>query len=109
MRRNRCPPFRGSTVPMLIAMAGSPATGKSTLAACLAAELGGVVLCKDLVRASLFPAPALDYSPAQNDISMAAIYAAASYIRRTFPSTPVIIDGRTFLRSHQVRDLLDLA
>ncbi len=36
---------------MLIALAGLPATGKSTLAARLANELGGVVLSKDTVRA----------------------------------------------------------
>lgn len=88
---------------MLIAMAGLPGTGKSTLATRLAASLGGVVLSKDEVRAALFPLPVLDHSPAENDISMAAVFEAARYIRAAFPQHPVIIDGRTFLRSSQVR------
>jgi adenylylsulfate kinase len=94
---------------MLIAMAGLPGSGKSTLAARLATELGGVVLSKDEVRAALFPAPVLDYSTAENQISMDAIFTAAAYIRKTFPGRPVLIDGRTFLRSYQVHDLFALA
>jgi predicted kinase len=90
---------------MLIAMAGLPATGKSTIAAHLARELDGVVLSKDQVRAALFPAPVLDYSTTENDISMDAIFRAAAYIRTTFPQRTVIIDGRTFLRPKQVEDL----
>lgn len=94
---------------MLIAMAGLPASGKSAIAARLAAELDGVVLSKDEVRAALFPPPVLDYSATENEISMAAIFNAARYIRTTFPQHPVIIDGRTFLRSSQIRDLEALA
>jgi predicted kinase len=44
---------------MLIAMAGLPASGKSTIAARLAKELGGVILSKDQVQAVLFPLPVL--------------------------------------------------
>jgi predicted kinase len=94
---------------MLIAMAGLPASGKSTLATRLAEELGGVVLNKDQVRAVLFPPSVLDYSSAENDITMQAIFHAAAYLRQTFPQTAVIIDGRTFLRFNQVSDLLALA
>lgn len=93
---------------MLIALAGLPGTGKTTIASRLAAELGGVVLGKDTVRAALFPGPALDYSREQDDLCMAAIYQAARYILRA-SSNPVLIDGRTFLRAYQVRDLLALA
>jgi adenylylsulfate kinase len=94
---------------MLIAMAGLPGTGKSTLAARLAEHLGAVILNKDTVRAALFPPPVLDYSEAENDLAMTAVYAAAAYIRKTYPRQPVILDGRTFLRAYQVRDLLALA
>ena len=94
---------------MLIAMAGLPATGKSTIAARLAHELDGVVLSKDQVRAALFPSPVLDYSNDENQISMDAIFHAAAYIRKTFPQQAVIIDGRTFLRSKQIDDLFALA
>ena len=92
---------------MLIAMAGLPGSGKSAIAERLATELNGVVLCKDRVRAALFPSAVLDYSATENDIAMAAIFSAARYIRPAFPQRPLILDGRTFLRSAQVRDLKD--
>jgi adenylylsulfate kinase len=95
--------------PMLIALAGLPATGKSALAICLAKEFHGVILSKDQVRAALFPPRVLDYSAAENDISMAAIFQAAAYIRTAFPRQPIILDGRTFLRSRQLDDLFALA
>jgi predicted kinase len=94
---------------VLIAMAGLPGCGKSTVAAGLARELGGVVLDKDQVRAVLFPPAVLDYSAAQDDVSMAAIYEAAAVILRARPRQAVILDGRTFLRPGQLRPLLDLA
>lgn len=94
---------------MLIALAGLPGTGKSTLALRLAAALGGIVLNKDQVRAALFPSPALTCSVEQDEISMHAIYRAAGSIRATFPNTPIILDGRTFLRAQQVRDLVACA
>ena len=94
---------------MLIAMAGLPGTGKSSLAARLRTALGAVVLGKDDVRSILFPAPVLDYSVEQDDLTMQAIYSAAGYIRRTFPGQTVILDGRTFLRPGQLDDLLALA
>src|SRR5262245_42676444 len=90
-------------------MAGLPGTGKSALAARLAGALGGVVLDKDQVRAALFPPPALDYSTAQDDLCMAAIYRAAAHLHTTTPGLPVIIDGRTFLRASHLGDLLALA
>ncbi|HEY3787452.1 MAG TPA: AAA family ATPase, partial [Urbifossiella sp.] len=91
---------------MLIAMAGLPGTGKSTLAARLAEKLGGVVLCKDVVRARLFPV--VDYSREQDDRTMRAIYAEAWRIIR-MEKRPVIIDGRTFSKAYQVRDLFAAA
>jgi adenylylsulfate kinase len=94
---------------MLVAMAGLPGTGKSTLAACLAQELAGVVLGKDAVRATLFPPPVLDYSTAQDDVIMAAIFQATEYVLRSNADRAVVIDGRTFLRAYQVNDLLELA
>jgi predicted kinase len=93
---------------MLIAMAGLPGTGKSTLAGRLAAELGAVLLNKDEVRAVLFPPPVLDYSREQDDLVMGAIYAATAVILRDHPQRVVILDGRTFLRSYQVQDLTAL-
>jgi predicted kinase len=94
---------------VLIAMAGLPGTGKSTLAARLAAALGGVVLSKDVVRAALFPPPALDYSREQDDITLAAICAAARRILTSPRGCPVVIDGRTFSRAYQIHDLFAAA
>jgi hypothetical protein len=51
----------------------------------------------------------LDDSSAQDEIAMTAIYAAANYILRADPNRVVLIDGRTFSRTHQLRDLLALA
>jgi hypothetical protein len=90
---------------MLIAMAGLPATGKSTIAARLAEEPGGVILSKDRVRAALFPSPVLDYSSEQNDLTMDAITKPLRTSVRPSRSRPSSFDGRTFLRSYQIRDL----
>jgi predicted kinase len=87
---------------VLIAMAGLPGTGKSTLAARLAAALDGTVLSKDVVRSALFPAPVLDYSSAQDEITMSAVYRAAAYILRAHPARPVFLDGRTFSKPGQL-------
>jgi predicted kinase len=87
---------------VLIAMAGLPGTGKSTLAARLAAELGGVVLSKDEVRAAMFPAPVLDYSPEQDEAAMSAVYSAAEYIFMFHPRRAVLLDGRTFSKPGQL-------
>ena len=94
---------------MLIAMAGLPGTGKSTLAARLADALGGVVLSKDVVRAAMFPAPVLDYSSAQDEVAMSAVYAAASHILKTHPTAPVFLDGRTFSKPGQLDAPIALA
>lgn len=90
---------------MLIAMAGLPGTGKSTLAAKLAEQLGGVVLSKDVVRAELFPV--VDYSREQDDATLAEIYSRARPLISA--GRAVIIDGRTFSKAYQVRDLFAAA
>ncbi len=93
---------------MLIAMAGLPGTGKSTLAARLARALGGVVLSKDVVRSALFPPAVLDYSAAQDDVAMAAVFAAARLLLAGRPQAVVILDGRTFRKATQVTELFAL-
>lgn len=93
---------------MLIAMAGLPGTGKSTLATRLATAVGGVVLSKDVVRSALFPPAVLDYSSAQDDVAMAAVFAAARHLLLAESNRVVILDGRTFRRETQVADLLNL-
>ena len=94
---------------MLIVMAGLPGTGKSTLAARLAAALPGVVLSKDSVRAALFPPPAGDFSAVQDEIAMSAVYAAAGHLLRADSARAVILDGRTFSRRGQLDPVFALA
>lgn len=94
---------------MIVVMAGLPGSGKSTLARAIATRLGGVVLSKDELRAATFPDAVLDYTPEQDDLVMEMVYQAASYIQRSFPNKPVIIDGRTFSKRAQVQRLLDWA
>ena len=89
---------------MLIAMAGLPASGKSTLAGQLKDALGGVLLNKDEVRAFLF-GERVDYSAEQNDLCMGVIYDVAVYLLQQDPDTVVIMDGRTYSKTYQIDDL----
>lgn len=94
---------------MLIAMAGLPGTGKSTLARHLADACAGVVLDKDSIRAALFPAALIEYSTRQDDFCMSILFQVTAYLVRNNPQQHVIIDGRTFSRSYQVTALEQLA
>jgi predicted kinase len=88
---------------MLVLMAGLPATGKSTLSRALAAEVGGTVLGKDLIRAALFSEQDIEYSTQQDDFCMAVMLKVAGYLFRKDPSRMVFLDGRTFSQSYQLR------
>ena len=92
-----------------VIMAGLPGTGKTALAEALAARLGGVVLSKDRVRAALFPPGAITYSGGQNDFCMSVVLMAAQRIaaERTVPF--VFLDGRTFSRTHHVKQVVQAA
>ena len=94
---------------MLIAMAGLPGTGKSTLAQNLADACSGIVLNKDVIRAALFPIALIEYSTRQDDFCMSILFQVASYMLRNDPSLYVILDGRTFSRKYQVAALDELA
>jgi len=86
--------------PLLIAMAGLPGTGKSTLAAALAEALPAVLLEKDKLRAGLIPADRIEYSRAQDDYIFELLMKAAEYNLNR--GRHVILDGRTFTRRYQV-------
>ncbi|MCU1270033.1 MAG: hypothetical protein JWN74_1327 [Acidobacteriaceae bacterium] len=88
---------------MLILMAGLPGTGKSTLSRALAAELGGTVIDKDQVRASLFSPADIEYSTPQDDFCMAVMLKVAGYLFRKDPSRLIFLDGRTFSRTYQLK------
>jgi len=88
---------------MLILMAGLPGTGKSTLSRALAAELGGTVIDKDQIRASLFSAVDIEYSTEQDDFCMAVMLKVGGYLYRKDPARIIFLDGRTFSRTYQLK------
>jgi predicted kinase len=87
---------------MLIAFAGLPGTGKTTLATQLTAHLGAVLLNKDHLRAGLFAPDEIEYSREQDDFCVAILYQLAEYHLRRRPSRPVILDGRTYSQRYQI-------
>lgn len=91
----------------IIAFAGLPGTGKTTLASGLAKQLGAVLLNKDEIRAALFSPSDIEYSDRQNDFCMDVIYQLARYHLIHHPGRTVIIDGRTFSRKHQLDKLIE--
>jgi predicted kinase len=94
---------------MLIAMAGLPGTGKSTLAQHMADAFSSIVLNKDVIRAALFPIDRIEYSTRQDDFCMSIMFQVASYMLRNDPSQYVILDGRTYSHKYQVAALDQLA
>jgi predicted kinase len=88
--------------PLLIAMAGLPGTGKSTVARRLAAALGGAVIDKDAVRQALFGEPWTEYSTAQDDFVLTLMLAAAERLIARQNCPAVFLDGRTFSRAYQL-------
>src|SRR5436305_14642133 len=88
---------------MLILMAGLPGTGKSTVSRALATDLRGTVITKDQVRAALFSPSDIEYSTEQDDFCMAVMLKVAGYLFRKDPARIVILDGRTFSQTYQLK------
>jgi len=92
----------GAHATCVVVMAGLPGTGKSTLSKLLSAELRGVVLDKDVIRAGLFPEPWIEYSQEQDDFCMQVLLQTATYlIGKTSPPF-LFIDGRPFAFQYQI-------
>jgi predicted kinase len=94
---------------MLIMMAGLPGTGKTTLARELGRRLPAIILSKDTLRHALFPADLVEYSDRQDDFVVDLLLRTALYIWERDHTKAVILDGRTFSRSSQRRQVIDLA
>lgn len=86
---------------MLILMAGLPGTGKSTLSRALAERCGGVVLDKDVVRASQFAPADIEYSREQDDFCQRLMLQTAENLLSHNPGLRVFLDGRPFSRRYQ--------
>ena len=94
---------------MIVAMAGLPGAGKSTLAGALATQLRAVVLDKDRIRAGLFPPSHVDYTDDQNDFCVDVMYRTAEWLLRHDRAAVVILDGCTYTRANQIATLRQLA
>jgi predicted kinase len=93
----------------LVALAGLPGTGKSTLARELAARLAAPLFDKDRVRAALFAPEEIEYSREQDDLVLACIHRAVEFHARRARVPAVVLDGRTYSRQRQVSELRTLA
>lgn len=89
-------------------MAGLPATGKSTIARELSAQLAAPLFDKDRVRDALFGPSHVAYSREQDDFCMRLVHEAVEHVAAS-GATHVVLDGRTYSRRYQVEELEALA
>jgi predicted kinase len=94
---------------MIVAMAGLPGTGKSTLARALADTGTGIVLDKDIIRSVLFPPAYVEYSNEQDDFCQYLMLETAQYLIKRNPSLRVLLDGRTLSRRYQIDKIIETA
>jgi len=94
---------------ILVAMAGLPGTGKSTLARKLEALLPAIVLDKDLIRAAAFPPEKIEYTTEQDDFVVQMMLMVADYLFSKNPQQIVILDGRPFAHAYQIQHLVSYA
>jgi predicted kinase len=89
--------------PWLIALAGLPASGKSTVCRQLSKLLPAAILDKDQVRAVLFSSEDIEYSLTQDDFCIEIMLQTACVLMAK--GRTVLLDGRPFSRRYQVERL----
>jgi predicted kinase len=91
---------------MIIALAGLPGVGKTTLAEQLTSHIpGALLLRKDTVRHALFGTEHTTYTRDQDDHCVQILFATAVWQWLRAPTTTVVLDGRTWLAPRQVDNL----
>jgi predicted kinase len=94
---------------MIVMMAGLPGSGKSALARAVARRVGGLVLDKDLIRASVFVPKDIEHSTKQDDFVVQLMLQEAEYVLRVQPSRIIFLDGRPFSKKYQVDAVVEFA
>ncbi len=90
---------------LIVALAGLPGTGKTALARALAGlDSSLVVLNKDDLRPVLLPGRSA-YDEADNDFVVGVALEAAAYVLSRGKAAAVVLDGRTFTRRSQRRQV----
>jgi predicted kinase len=90
---------------MIIAMAGLPGTGRSTLARELADQLAGALLDKDYIRSHRFSTELIEHSREQDDFCFEMMLMTTAWLLNRDPAAAVLLDGHTLTRSHEVSAL----
>lgn len=108
MPETRSTPTAGRSVasgtPLVVALIGLPGAGKSTVARALVAELGLRRVCRDEVRAAMFPQ--CDYSFIEKRAAYRGVLLAVEINGLLGRSS--VIDGMTFSRREDYARLCDL-
>lgn len=94
---------------MILAMAGLPGSGKSTIARRLAECLPALVVNKDEIRAQLFSADEINYTREQDAVCFEEMLRLTEDELTRSPGEWVILDGRTFSRSTDLQRVINLA
>ena len=92
----------------IILLVGLPGVGKTTLANALVGPLDAQIVSRDLIRDAIFPEIYLDYSPEQNEVATNTLYRVVAYLLEHHGPNCLILDGKPFSRSHEIRDVLDI-